>query len=300
LNTNSLGNRRSIIPIAWRISLFASHLPDIIFYEWIGRVPGWLAWGKLGILVAFLALCYFWKEIRSLWQIGLVLCVFYCVDILKLAIWNGTWFKDLMGTKLRIFASGQILWEIFDLAAALIILAVVWAIKHRPGKLFLVKGDFNANVEPVRWLFIKEGTSVRKFGMIFLLISSVALIFILAPGTKIPGDSLNNVVPLIPSVLFVAALNSLGEEISFRISHLSTTVEVLGRNQAVWLAAIFFGLAHYIGGQPSGIPGVLATTFLGWGFGKCLTESKTILFPWFLHFVMNSIIFFFNTLGTIL
>jgi membrane protease YdiL (CAAX protease family) len=300
MTTTFSANRKYTLPVAWVITLHASSLPDIVFYEWIGDIPNWLVWVKLGILAAFLILCYFWKEIHSLWQLALILCVFYFANILKLTIWNAAWFKNLIGVKPQTFASGQLLWEIFDLAAAFIILAVVWAIKPQPGKFFLTKADINANVEPVRWLGVKEGTSVRKFGLIFLLIVCVALLSILVPGAKISAESLNKILPLIPTVILVAALNSLGEELSFRVSLLSTTVEVLGRNQAVWLAAAFFGLAHYIGGQPSGILGVLITTFLGWGFGKCMTESKTMLFPWFLHFVMNSIIFFFNTLGTLL
>jgi membrane protease YdiL (CAAX protease family) len=300
MKTTRPANRNFILPLAWTMVLLASSLPDVFFYEWIGDIPGWLVWVKLGTLAAFLTLCCFWKEVRSLWQLALVIGVFYLADILKLAIWNATWFKNLMGTRLHIFSSSQVLWEILDLSAALIILAVVWAIKHQPGKFFLTKGDINANVEPVRWLGVKEGTSIREFGLIFLLIVCIALLFILAPGVKISGDSLNKVLPLIPTVLLIAALNSLGEEISFRIPLLSTTVEVIGRNQAVWLAAVFFGLAHYIGGQPSGIPGIMITTFLGWGFGKCMTESKTMLFPWFLHFVMNSIIFFFSALGMVL
>ena len=300
MNTIPPADRKLIIPITWAIILLGSSLPDIIYHEWTGSIPGWLVWVKLGILSVFFILCHFQKAIRSLWQLVLVLGVFYMAGILKLAIWDGAWFKNQMATQLQTFISGQVLWEIFDLAAAALILAVVWAIKLQPGKFYLSKGDLHANVEPVRWLGVKEGTSIRKFGLIFLLVACAALLFILVPGAKLSGDSLNKVLPFIPTVLVIAALNSLGEEISFRVSLLSTSVELVGRNQAVWLAAVFFGLAHFIGGQPGGIPGVLVTTFLGWGFGKCMAESKTMLFPWFIHFVMNSIIFFFSALGTLL
>jgi membrane protease YdiL (CAAX protease family) len=300
MNTTPSASRKYTFAAAWIMTLLASSLPDVVFYTLAGVVPNWLVWGKLGMLAAFLGLCFLWKEIRLLWQLVVIIGVFYLANILKLAVWNAAWFKNSVGTNLNSFASGQVLWELFDLAAAFIILVVVWAIKRQPGKLFLAKGDINANVEPVRWLGVKQGTSIRRFGLIFLLIVCVALLFILVPGTRISGNSLIRVLPLVPFVLLVAALNSLGEEISFRVPLLSTTVDVLGRDQAVWLAAIFFGLAHYIGGQPDGIPGVLITTFLGWGFGKCMTESKTMLLTWFLHFVMNSIIFFFNALGTVL
>ena len=300
MNTTPTADRKIIIPVAWTLILLGSSLPDILYYEWTGNVTGWLVWAKLGILAAFLVLCYFWKAIRSLWQLAIVLGMFYLAGMFKLAIWDATWFKNRMAAQLQTFTSGQALWETVDLAAAMLILAVVWALKRQPRNFYLSRGDINAQVEPVRWLGVKKGTSIRKFGLIFLLIACAALLSILIPGAKISVDSLNSLLPILPAVLLIAALNSLGEEISFRISLLSTSIESVGRDQAVWLAAVFFGLAHFIGGQPGGIPGVLITTFLGWGFGKCMTESKTMLFPWFMHFVMNTIIFFFNALGAVL
>lgn len=73
--------------------------------------------------------------------------------------------------------------------------------------------------------------------------------------------------------------------------------EVLGKGQSIWMAAFVFGSAHYIGGQPSLLLGALITIYLGWALGKVMLESRSILLPWSMHFVLNAITFFFNEMG---
>ena len=59
------------------------------------------------------------------------------------------------------------------------------------------------------------------------------------------------------------------------------------------IAAVFFGMAHYLYGSPPGVAGFLMTAFLGWLLGKSMLETKGILWPWFIHFLSDVVVFLF-------
>jgi len=104
-------------------------------------------------------------------------------------------------------------------------------------------------------------------------------------------------LPPLPIIIFAALLNSFSEEVMFRTSFISVSHEVVGKGQSIWMAALFFGSAHYICSQPNLLFGAVITTFLGWVLGKCMFESRSILLPWFMHFVLNAVTFYFNEMG---
>ncbi len=68
--------------------------------------------------------------------------------------------------------------------------------------------------------------------------------------------------------------------------------------QALFLTAVFFGLAHYYG-VPYGIIGVVMSTFLGWMLGKAMLETRGFFWAWFIHFCMDVKIFSFIALDSI-
>jgi membrane protease YdiL (CAAX protease family) len=53
---------------------------------------------------------------------------------------------------------------------------------------------------------------------------------------------------------------------------------------------VLFGIAHYHG-TPSGFPGMGLTLIAGWIFGLAMVETRSILLPWFLHFVPDVVIY---------
>ena len=55
------------------------------------------------------------------------------------------------------------------------------------------------------------------------------------------------------------------------------------------MTAVLFGIAHYHG-TPSGFPGMALTFIAGWIFGLAMVETRSILVPWFLHFVPDAVI----------
>jgi len=100
------------------------------------------------------------------------------------------------------------------------------------------------------------------------------------------------VVPLLPSILFYAALNAFNEEVTYRVPMLATIESVGGSKQALWMSAYFFGIAHYFG-TPGGIAGGLASIFMGWILGKAMLETRGLFWSWWIHFLSDIAIFTF-------
>jgi hypothetical protein len=98
-------------------------------------------------------------------------------------------------------------------------------------------------------------------------------------------------LPLLPAVLLFAAINAFTEEVYHRAGLLATLTEVIGKGQTLLLAAVFFGLAHWLYGSPPGLVGAMMTGFLAWLLGKSMLETKGIAWPWLIHFLPDVVIF---------
>jgi membrane protease YdiL (CAAX protease family) len=170
-----------------------------------------------------------------------------------------------------------------EIGVALLLISMLFLLRKHRQRFFLVKGDTNAKIEPVKWLGQKSPNPLWRFGLVFTLVVIVAQFFMFILPLSTTSDTLRHLMPLIPLILLLAAVNGFTEEISFRAAPISTVYEVVGKTNAIWMAAILFGLSHYIGGIPSGVPGVLTTTFLGWFFGKCMMDSRGFFWPWLFH-----------------
>lgn len=96
---------------------------------------------------------------------------------------------------------------------------------------------------------------------------------------------------LLPAILLFSAINAFTEEIYFRLSLLSTLHDVIGRTHTLLIVVVFFGLAHYLHGSPSGIIGFLMTGFLAWLLAKSILETKGIFWAWFIHFLADVAVF---------
>jgi hypothetical protein len=51
-------------------------------------------------------------------------------------------------------------------------------------------------------------------------------------------DTLSHMMPLIPIILLLAATNGFTEEIILRAAPISTVLEVVGKTNAIWMAAV--------------------------------------------------------------
>ena len=153
-------------------------------------------------------------------------------------------------------------------------------------------GNLQATFEPVRWLGIGKEKSWSTFGWIFALIICLVTLIVTLLSMQISASVLLRALPLLPALLIFAAINAFNEEIYFRASLLSTLFSIIGKTQVLLITVVFFGLAHYLYGTPSGVIGFLMTGFLAWLLGKSMLETGGLFWAWFIHFLADVVIFF--------
>jgi len=284
--------KRLLIFSAWSSILLVSDLPDIIWYAVFGQVPSWLFVAKVGFLALFFALCFLWKTIRPLLPFAFVMLVFYSALVASEWVRTLAWWQGLVSDTEPSFLLGYLRPYVRDVAVTLVVIAALWIVKRRRSEFFFVKGQIDAPIGPIRWLGIRQGESWRKFGWIFALAAALSVAVPTFLAMKLSPDLLLKAVPLLPVVLFYAAINAFNEEMNFRATLFSTLPQVIGKNHALLINIAFFGLAHYLYGSPPGLIGFLMTGFLAWLLGKSMLETKGFFWPWFIHFLPDVVIFF--------
>jgi hypothetical protein len=184
--------------------------------------------------------------------------------------------------------------QIGKLTLALLMIGFMLILGYRRRDFFLARGDLNAPIEPVRWLGFPKPDPWPRFGLQwgFYLAGALALFQYIALRPSL--DQLLQVVPVLPSILFYAALNAFNEEMTYRSPMLTTLEPVGGSKQALWMAAYFFGIAHYFG-TPGGLLGGVLSIFMGWILGKGMVETRGLFWTWWIHFLADIAIFTFMT-----
>ncbi len=276
---------------AWGLMLLVSDLPDILWYEFATDVPGWLLWAKIGVLALGLGSCWLWRPLRVLRPYAGIFLVFYLAYGASKWIGAQPWWQSRFagtGVSFTRFYLGE---YIRDLGIAAVVIAALWAIHRKWSAFFLVKGQLDASIAPVRWLGIGAGESWRTFGWIFAAGGVLGIAIPTFLGLRLAPGTLLRAAPLIPSVLLFSAINAFTEEVYFRAAFLSTLHPVIGKNHTLLLTSLFFGLSHYFYGSPPGVLGVLLPGFLAWLLGKSMLETKGFVWPWFIHFAADVVVF---------
>jgi len=283
----------------WVIVLLVSDLPNAIWSAVYGEPPTWLFWAKIILLLVIILASLAWKPIQ------LVRNYFILLLVLMLSLKGMSWlmltntyeqWQDGAGW-LAAMAGFQLL----KLAVAFIMIAVLLLMGKKRRDFFLTRGQLGAPIRPGK---PEEQATKRSisWGVLGLILGlSIAPLTLLFFGLNaLPSaDVLSKVLPLIPFALLFAATNAFSEETQFRAALLGDLQNAIGPSQAIWLTATFFGFAHYFGGAPDGIPGVLITGLLGALFANCMLGSKGIVVPWFIHFCQNAVIYTFWAIGTV-
>jgi hypothetical protein len=292
-------NRLIILVTAW-ITILAVALHKIILQEIFNIPVSESLQNQISalIVIAGFLLTFLWKAVRALRSFFGLFFVFIAAQWLaysqveRLFPVVKVWLKDPS------FDVNMIAEKSLGLIAALIVIGFLWIIKRDRAKFFLARGNLSAPVEPVGWLGVKQGEKWNKLGLILSLYLSLGtLTFLILAGTP-PPDLALKALPFLPAVLLAAAMNAFYEEMTYKASFLAVLVDVVGKQQALWLMAAFFGLFHYYG-IPYGIVGVLMAAFLGWLLGKSMLETGGLFWAWFLHFLQDVLIFAFLAIGSI-
>jgi hypothetical protein len=283
--------KRRLLITAWIAMLIVSDLPDILL-TWLGAlIPPWMYWAKIAFLVVFLGVTLLWNAIRPLWQYSLILLVLFLALKLTSLLRDTAWFQENFNFAGVPFFTGYAAIMLLDILVALAVIAALWLIKRDRKAFFLVNGQWDAPIEPVRWLGIKAGETWKTFGWIFTAAASLAVfiptIIVIAPS----GETILKALPLFPAAVLFAAVNAFTEETYFRASLLSTLHTILGKTHTLLLTLVFFGLSHWLWGSPPGIVGFLMTGFLAWIMGKSMLETRGMRWPWLIHFFPDVVIF---------
>ena len=199
---------------------------------------------------------------------------------------TGSWAGEMMGS------------QFVRLMATLVLIVVVWMLVHSRGRAFLRLSIPGARAKPVWYLPIRRPMAWSRLGppMAFC-IALGTLAFVLAAGRP-DLARVRAAAPLLPLILLFAAANAFSEEFSYRASLLATLRRTVGDRNALLLTATFFGLAHYYG-VPYGVLGVAMSGCLGYVLGRAMLESGGMLWPWFIHFVQDFVIFSFLAIGAV-
>lgn len=290
---------RTLIIIAWVFLLLTSGLPRIILQEVFTyqvsadvsvMIAGSIA--LLGILFTFV-----WKGLRPLrafFVLSLILAGvewFVHTKVDQLPFYQ-TWLNNPS------FSVYMLAEQSLRLLVTFVIIGVLFLLKKHASAFFLVKGDTHAPAEAVKWMGIKDGERWNTLGRNFaIIISSGTLAFLILAGRP-PMDIVLRALPFVPAILLAAALNAFNEEMTYKASFLSVLEDAVGKHQALWLMAAFFGIGHFYG-VPYGVIGVLMAGFLGWFLGKSMLETRGLWWAWFIHFWQDVLIFSFLAIGSI-
>ena len=286
-------DRKSLhIAAAWLAMLAVSDLPDIILSRLGAAIPSWILLAKVGFLVLFLGLTLAWKPLRRLWQYALILLTLFTALELTGLVRATAWFQGNFNYKGVSFFVGFAAVMVLDILVALAVIAVLWLMKRDRKEFFLVKGELSAPIEPVRWLGIKAGNSWKSFGFIFAFAAGAGVAIPTLMAISPTSAMWVKALPLLPIAILLAAVNAFTEEAYFRASLLSTLHRVIGRAHTLLITIVFFGLGHYLYGSPPGIVGASMVGFLAYLLGKSMLETRGFLWPWFIHFVPDVVVFF--------
>jgi hypothetical protein len=288
-------SNRTLTGLAWGITLLVSTLPDIAWVELAGRTPAWLTFAKMGLLLLLALTAFVWRPLRPLRNFFVVMLAFFGLTELRphvnfslpavQAVFSGSGFDVRMQAE-----------QTGKLAVAFAMIATLVLLGYKRQHFFLARGDVRAPIEPVPLLGFPKPDPWPRFGLQWGVYIAASLAILLYLGLRPSGALLLKVLPILPSILFYAALNAFSEEMTCRAPMLATLEAVGGSRHALWMSACFFGIAHYFG-TPGGIVGGMASIFMGWILSKGMVETRGLFWSWWIHFLSDIAIFSFLALS---
>jgi membrane protease YdiL (CAAX protease family) len=263
-----------LIAVAWGITVPLAIAPDLITTRALSPIQ----WAMFTALLCPVLIPFLWQAARPLRTYAVMLVL---LTLLAVFFWNGlpawmsgqAWFPDSSGYAAAFITQSP------KLVAAFVMMRVLAFLGYRRQEFFLSSSHGKL------WIgFGVVGAVVMGFAMLVHLQTTTAEARGNAEGLR-----------YLPLALLLAAMNSFAEEVLYRGTLLAPLLRWVTRDQAISMTAVLFGIAHYHG-TPSGFPGMALTFMAGWVFGLAMVETRSILLPWFLHFVPDAVIFVISAL----
>jgi len=282
---------RNLTITAWGIAILVSTLPDILWVECFGGSPPWLPYAKIGLLLILTLAALLWKRLCPLRNFFIILAAFFGLAELRPQInftipaLQALFGNSVFDVRMQAEQTGK-------LAIALAMIVVLFVLGYKRRDFFLARGDLRAPIEPVPLLGFPKPDPWSRFGLQWAIYIAAALAVIQYLSLRPGSDVMVKVLPILPSILIYAALNAFNEEFFYRSPMLATLEPIGGSRHALWMAAYFFGIAHYFG-IPGGLAGGIASIFMGWILGKGMVETRGFVWTWWIHFLSDVAIFSF-------
>jgi membrane protease YdiL (CAAX protease family) len=280
----------SLVAGAWLITLAVGALPVVAWRTAGGGAgTGPLPWIQAALL-ALLLVATAWSRLAPLRRLVVVLAVIHVANLVIVSGLQGSdgwrdWFAG------RSFLGDMLAVQLPRLAVAGTVVATLLLLRFSWRAAYLARGDLRAPIEPVRWLGFPKPDPWTRFGgqwAVYVTLGTLAFVLL---GGRVTVADLAAVLPgVLPAVLLIAALNAVGEEVTYRAGLLAPLVAAIGPRHALGITAVNFGLAHYYG-VPNGVLGVVMATFLGYLLGKAMLETRGFGWAWFIHVCQDVAIF---------
>lgn len=272
-------------------TIIASIVPEILFRETSGEVPGWLPYVKILILMGGGLLLFLWKKREDFLRFAAVLTVIIGMQVVTAAVGNTNLWRAFFD---RDTFTGNFGGNIF--LKVIGIIPVILLLVHFLGTreaAYLSRGDLSLKAEGIRWLGIEKGKiSWGKLSVISALLISLGtiLLTVLTATGLSRQENWARLLSYLPFVLLFALVNSFCEGVVYRSAILGTLSRILPKNQLILTGALFFGVGHYYG-IPSGPLGALMGSLLGWYMLRSMYETRGFLSSWIIHFMQDAVIF---------
>lgn len=270
----------------------AGAVPAIVADQLTGSVPPFIVPTQLAALTLVLIAGARWRTARSLRPAVVVLIGLAAVPAAQrwlLGRWPAS--TDPGGPG---FPASLVALQASKLLIAAAMIGVLLLLGKRPPEFFLAVGSVSGRIRPVRALGFPRPDPWWRFGLIWG--GGIAAVLAVAFGWSGSAAIDGSLMSLLPAIVVLAAVNSFTEEMTYRAPLLATLEPVIGSGRAVWLAAVYFGFAHYFG-VPGGLVGAVGTVFLGWLLGKAMVETRGLFWAWLIHFLSDIVIVAFLAAG---
>ncbi len=288
----------SWLTVVWALTLAVSSLPDICWDVLIGSPPPWLVWVKVALLAALLVFGRLWQPLRPLRVYTLVLLGIFLGSLALEQVARSARWRAWFGPGQHPFVETMFGTQLQRLIVAGLVMALLLALRYRPQQLFLRLGDLRAPAMPAPWLGLTRPTHWSRFGLILTgCISLGTLTFLLLAGRPSVAQ-VQQVLPILPSIMVLALMNAFSEEFTYRAALLAPLQGLISPHSALLVTAVLFGIGHYYG-VPYGLIGVAMATLLGWLLGKAMLETRGFFWAWCIHFVQDVLIFSFMAFGAV-
>ena len=284
-----------LLTIAWAVTLLSSALPAVLWTQFTNQAtPVWIYYFRVGLplLLIFLS--------SALPLLTPLRFYFFLLAVVNIGYWLVTVVRGIPAWQAWEgsvkWMNGMLVLQLLEVGIALLMLAALFLTLRKRSAFWLSPGDLKSTAYPVPWIGFTKPTSWKKFGLIVGWAAFILGFMFLWMSNQPTPDMLVKLLPALPGVILLSAVNALDEEIIFRNGLLAPLAPAVGAAPALWMTAVLFGMAHYSGTFPGGLIWFALTAFLGWIFGKAMLETRGVFWSWLMHFLSDLPVFAFTAM----